>query len=839
MARKVSLLVGLVCLLVYNANLRSITAGDTYPARYLPFALLHHHSLRLDAVEAVCGQGRGDTAYWMQHPGDGHAVSLFPVVVPVLLTPLYIPAVVYLDLAGWTDLRLDQVARIMEKLCASLIAALSSALLFLLLRRRTSMSHALVLTAAFAFGTTTWVISSQALWQHGLGQLLCIGALLVLTSPPTVRRTLAVGLLCALLACNRPPDAVLGAALFIYALIWAGRRRALLFVAAALPVALVLLYNLAIVGHFGGGYGRKASLAFMQHALVPGVAALLFSPMRGLLVFSPFLVFLGLAWRHVPRERGERILTAVLFAAAGLQLVLYAKADWRSGIAWGPRFMTDLLPFLVWLLVPVVDALRGFGRACFRVTVAVAIVIEIIGAFWYTGETDARLYAGPGTRPAWVPRNAAFIASPPLGLAPRELFVPLRGAFEAVDAVTVGDDVTLTGWALQGHATPWKVAVAIDGQPRAFTRDFVDRPDVGGKGWRIPLGPIDLAPGVHRLTILVWGSERGEGRFLSERKLAVRVPAEGDFTASARNAAARIRAHQQPTGAWLTQHTRTTSFASPSVELNTFTTALLVDLLAPLEGALGDSLPRARAHLSAQIEATGLVRYHGLPDAPGIGTLGCVITPDTDDTALAWRIAPRTDAGLRSAALAEIERYRTGEGLYRTWLASREAYQCIDPGSDPNPADLAIQMHLLLLFAEAQPQAGRALCDALHPVVDEDRVWVYYRVTPLVPILRLPDLRRAGCDLELPPSRMSTPVPGQERWVAAVRLLARDAAARDAAEIDVLLRALAADDFALLREQPPLLYHNDLSASVRRYYWSEDVGYALWLRLYEATLRRP
>ena len=40
------------------------------------------------------------------------------------------------------------------------------------------------------------------------------------------------------------------------------------------------------------------------------------------------------------------------------------------------------------------------------------------------------------------------------------------------------------------------------------------------------------------------------------------------------------------------------------------------------------------------------------------------------------------------------------------------------------------------------------------------------------------------------------------------------------------------DDFALLRESPPLLYHNDLTASVSRYYWSEDVGYALWLRLY-------
>jgi hypothetical protein len=32
-----------------------------------------------------------------------------------------------------------------------------------------------------------------------------------------------------------------------------------------------------------------------------------------------------------------------------------------------------------------------------------------------------------------------------------------------------------------------------------------------------------------------------------------------------------------------------------------------------------------------------------------------------------------------------------------------------------------------------------------------------------------------------------------------------------------------------------LLYQNDLTASVPRFYWSLDAGYALWLRLYEAV----
>ena len=33
------------------------------------------------------------------------------------------------------------------------------------------------------------------------------------------------------------------------------------------------------------------------------------------------------------------------------------------------------------------------------------------------------------------------------------------------------------------------------------------------------------------------------------------------------------------------------------------------------------------------------------------------------------------------------------------------------------------------------------------------------------------------------------------------------------------------------------MYHNDLTATVRRFYWSEDFGYALWLRLYAESER--
>jgi hypothetical protein len=753
----------------------------------------------------------------------------------------------------------------MEKLCASFVASLSASLLFLLLRRRAKASIALLLTLAYAFGTTTWVIGSQALWQHGMAELLIIGALLFLTGPCTVPRTLAAGLLLGLIAGDRPPDVILAAALGAYGLFWAGRSRAvLLAAAAAVPMIVVLLYNLHVAGNVGGGYGLLGHARFFGHDLLSGMAGLLVSPTRGLFVFSPFLLFLFLAWRYLPRGRDERGLTLAMSIGIAVQILLYAKADWRSGLSWGPRYLTDLLPLLMWMLVPVVAALRGVGRICFLLTVAIAIAIEAVGAFSYSGSVDLPIYAADhgwitqDMRAAWQWRNAPFIASVRQGIASPELTVAMRGSFDAIESggratsvITAGQQASATGWALAGDATPSQVALTIDGRQTVVSNVFSDRPDVRATlhetspaGWRIPLDTATLAPGQHHLTLFAWASGKVEEHYIEERTLTVRPPPaaverSAGFEENFRKAAARIREHQQAPGYWLTSYTSEPRFEKPRPEMNTFLTALLVDLLNPLAATSGldESLQRARRHLTSQIESNGLVRYHGLPNGPTIGTLGCAITPDTDDTALVWRLAPDRDRRRLDPALATIGRYRTPEGLYRSWLAPRDAYQCLDPGSDPNPADIVIQMHLLQLLAEVRPPAGRALCDAIRSVTDQDRVWVYYRKTPLIPILRLGDLRRAGCALELPEARMRTDVPGQQIWVTVVRALG--SSAPDATVIQSVLRELARDDFALIRMNPPLLYHNDLTATVSRYYWSEDAGYALWLRLYDKHEHDP
>jgi hypothetical protein len=618
------------------------------------------------------------------------------------------------------------------------------------------------------------------------------------------------------------------------------------------------IYNFGVVGHYAGAYGLVGKGAFFDHNLFYGLAVLLFSPLKGLFIFSPFLLAIPLGWRRIFDGRPARALTLAIGAAALVQLLVYSKADWRQGISWGPRWLTDLLPVLFWMLPPVASSLRGTGRALFATGCFAAIAIEAIGAFWYTGQSDAAVYAsssaGDNLSAIWSFKNAAFIAELRHPRAPADLATKILGNFDTITSrdgeirrAAAEGPVTVEGWALADGQTPREVLVVLDGQAAASTRTFFPRPDVtrtlgyaSPSGWRAGI-PANIPAGAHRIAILVRGQENGDLRYLSERPLQVLGPKGDDLAASAQLASVILENRQQPAGYWLTEFTHLAQFRGPRAELNIFGIAMLVDILNPMaaQAGLQENVQRARRFLSSQIESSGLVRYHGRPDAPTIDTLGCAITPDSDDTSLVWRIAPGRPE-LMPAALAALERFRTPQGLYRTWLAPRERYECIDPGEDPDPADAVIQMHVLMFLSRANPRAARALCQSLKRSIGEDRVWVYYQTAPLLPILRQPDLREAGCPIQLPSSRLQTAPASQDLWMSAARLLARSPGAGDSAPareetLDVL-RQLARDGFSPVRDTPPLLYHNDLTASVSRYYWSQEVGYALWLRLYFETL---
>jgi hypothetical protein len=423
--RRLALGLALLAFLVYNANFRLVGAGDTYPARFLPFAVWNHGTLHLDPIREVTAQ-RNPNPYWIQPTPDGHCASLYPVVTPLLVSPFYLPAALWVRWTGETYERMSWLGDLLEKLCASLLAALAVGWMYLLLRRRLERPDAALLTLAFAFATSTWATGSQALWQHGPAELLLVGTLWFLDREElSTGSLLAAGVLAGLMAANRPPDLLFTAAFGVYVLLRARWRAAWFAGAVAVPGLLAAAYNLAMFRRVSGGYGAIGLLDgdFFSHPLLRGIAGMLVSPGRGLFVYSPFLLFLPLFFHRVWADRSRRTLALCVTASVLLQLLLYAASDWRGGFSYGYRFLTDMVPALIWLLAPVLASLGRPARALFLAGCLLAAYAQAVGAFEYTGISDLVINdpADTGMRNVWKIEDAPILVERRQGRAPFSL----------------------------------------------------------------------------------------------------------------------------------------------------------------------------------------------------------------------------------------------------------------------------------------------------------------------------------------------------------------------------------------------------------------------------------
>lgn len=395
MGKRLALGLFVLSLVTYNLNLRWKPYGDTVPATLLPFAVLLDHTVTLDRYAGWYAERLTGETYWFTS-SRGHVYSSYPIAAALLVTPLYVPPVILFRVHEWPVDRVVAAAEGMEKLVASLVAALSVAVYYAFLRRLVGVRAALLLTLLFAFGTETWAISSQALWQHGPGVLLLVGSLYFFHAAATGQRPVAgpllAGLLAGLSAAVRPTNALFLLACVAAMLLarWRPRQLLLYLVCPLLIGAAVAGYNLYVFGQIRGYYVHSFSGDFLT-----GLAGLLVSPSRGLFVFTPVVLFVPLGvWAHF---RGGQVLcppvyTASLLFVAAQVLLLSGWFMWHGGFCYGPRLLTELFPCLLVLLAPALDLVsrRVWLKVAFAFMGLLSVGVQAVGAFCYPkGEWDA------------------------------------------------------------------------------------------------------------------------------------------------------------------------------------------------------------------------------------------------------------------------------------------------------------------------------------------------------------------------------------------------------------------------------------------------------------------
>jgi hypothetical protein len=300
---------------------------------------------------------------------------------------------------------------------AAQVAILTLVVLLFWLLRTTTPARAMIAAATIALATSFRTISAAGLWQHTSGALwLTIGLFLWSAAPARTRAYPFAAAALAIATTCRP--ILVPAPLLLLADAWlvtkAPRRVATVSTALVLGAGLIALYaNWRLHGSLLGGRVEIVSTIGSTHAVdayfrfsMANLAGLLFAPSRGLFVYSPVLLFAIPGLVRCFRRSSPSPHRMASIAALAIFVLYGFIATWWGGWVFGPRYMTDLLPFFgLWLaLGPAPRRARALVSAAFVATVVWSVLVQQLGASAYPcgwNELPVSIDQAPGRLWRW------------------------------------------------------------------------------------------------------------------------------------------------------------------------------------------------------------------------------------------------------------------------------------------------------------------------------------------------------------------------------------------------------------------------------------------------------
>lgn len=407
-------------LIVYlsGVNTLAIQSEDTVPAIFLPVTIIKEGTFYADSYyNSILKKyphpddkkfTKGLVPFYFSKivdpvTGTDHYISAFTVVPGLLSLPVYFFPLLFGLEPTWENLI------ILSHLSASLIVALSGGFFSLLLRKLVDAKKALLLTVIYLVATVNFAMISQSLWQHGAVQLFTILSLLCLIPESSrnryYRRIFLSGLFLGLAVLSRPTAMILIPYFIILAIyIWKRdiqdkklsqeglleiAKLKLVFLSGFLPsLAFFLWYNAVyFVSILNQGYADQVG----SNWLTPfpwGFLGLWLSPSKGILIYSSVFCF-SLVGFILTLKRGIRDnLTYFIFMSIIIThtLILGGWKHWYGGYSFGYRMASDIIPFLVLMLIPYLKSpLYKKTKRLFYFLIVVSLLFELMGMTFFDG----------------------------------------------------------------------------------------------------------------------------------------------------------------------------------------------------------------------------------------------------------------------------------------------------------------------------------------------------------------------------------------------------------------------------------------------------------------------
>jgi hypothetical protein len=324
------------------------------------------------------------TNRWIREGRDGQLhTDRFPGAI-VWAAPFYAAADLILD-QGVPDhpLSMNYAAGGVAAATASALAVLVT---FLVLRRLADRRLAAFAALAVAFGTGTWSVSADAMWTHGVTHLTLALGLLAAADGRHVRS----GLLFAAAILTRPQTAVVPAVIGVWAGVTSRRLQPVVLIGAGslLGVMALSYYSyryfgtyLPVAGYSEGKVAAVATTSFAQFG--ERFFFTLVHPLRGVLIFAPFLLvllpFAHYGWRASPWWVRASAVSGVVYLVVQLR-----SNTWHGGGSYfGSRLTLETLVLCAPLLLRTwqsrIEASERLRGACIGLVV-VAVGLHTLGA---------------------------------------------------------------------------------------------------------------------------------------------------------------------------------------------------------------------------------------------------------------------------------------------------------------------------------------------------------------------------------------------------------------------------------------------------------------------------
>ncbi|MEQ9483184.1 hypothetical protein [Coleofasciculus sp. F4-SAH-05] len=403
------LIIFFISLTIYLINDRTISSGDTVPNSLLVFNLLENQTFNFDAFRTSYFANGGSLHYSFIEAQNGHLTSVYPIGAAILTSPIYVIFYGFLKLFNLpvelTQSSFEPYRLFFEKLAASLVTASSVVVFYLASKLKFSEKIAVISTFIFAFATNTWMTSSQGLWQHGASNFAVIVIIFCLlkVNHTTVQKNkllflVIAGMMGGLLPIIRPTSTLFLVAALAYSVV-INRFNNLFFLLGMLSILPGLMWNLYYFNNLTGGYSQvgQSWYSFTLDTFLESSLGTLISPSRGVLLFSPILIYSFIGAYNLFKHRFRKDEQLILCMTTAVILLFFNYCFylvWWAGHSYGPRFMTDIMPVACYVInyslidvtqKPVIYKKKIFSSFVFLSLLMFSLFTQIVGAFGHKG----------------------------------------------------------------------------------------------------------------------------------------------------------------------------------------------------------------------------------------------------------------------------------------------------------------------------------------------------------------------------------------------------------------------------------------------------------------------